>query len=31
MSASDVLKFVKGERVEYVDIRFTDLPGWRIV
>ncbi|MBI3951200.1 MAG: type I glutamate--ammonia ligase [Acidobacteria bacterium] len=27
MSASDVLKFVKDEQVEYVDIRFTDLPG----
>lgn len=27
MSTSELLKFIKDERVEYADIRFTDLPG----
>lgn len=27
MSVADVLKFMKDEQVEYVDVRFTDLPG----
>lgn len=32
MTPSDVLKLIQDEKVEYVDLRFTDLPGlWQHV
>ena len=27
-NADDIFKLIKDEEVEYVDIRFCDLPGW---